>query len=137
MEISTAPINSDPVRNLTKIKITKTLNKIISILSARAENFPKSRDKRMSDEDKKPLLPRSVKQEPETQSSETESESSVAEIYWTDQTNDSLELTDSSSRDSMNSTEALAAAAGVEIVSDEIIAHRSQDMANLNIRGSR
>ena len=137
MEISTAPINSDPVRNLTKIKITKTLNKIISILSARAENFPKSRDKRMSDEDKKPLLPRSVKQEPETQSSETESESSVAEIYWTDQTTDSLELTDSSSRDSMNSTEALAAAAGVEIVSDEIIAHRSQDMANLNIRGSR
>ena len=91
----------------------------------------------MSDEDKKPLLPRSVKQEPETQSSETESESSVAEIYWTDQTTDSLELTDSSSRDSMNSTEALAAAAGVEIVSDEIIAHRSQDMANLNIRGSR
>ena len=137
MEISTAPINSDPVRNLTKIKITKTLNKIISILSARAENFPKSRDKRMSDEDKKPLLPRSVKQEPETQSSETESESSVAEIYWTDQTTDSLELTDSSSRDSMNSTEALAAAAGVEIVSDEIIAHRSQDMGNLNIRGSR
>ena len=125
------------MRNLTKIKITKTLNKIISILSARAENFPKSRDKRMSDEDKKPLLPRSVKQEPETQSSETESESSVAEIYWTDQTTDSLELTDSSSRDSMNSTEALAAAAGVEIVSDEIIAHRSQDMANLNIRGSR
>ena len=137
MEISTAPTNSDPVRNLTKIKITKTLNKIISILSARAENVPKSRDKRMSDEDKKPLLPRSVKQEPETQSSETESESSVAEIYWTDQTTDSLELTDSSSRDSMNSTEALAAAAGVEIVSDEIIAHRSQDMANLNIRGSR
>ena len=125
------------MRNLTKIKITKTLNKIISILSARAENVPKSRDKRMSDEDKKPLLPRSVKQEPETQSSETESESSVAEIYWTDQTTDSLELTDSSSRDSMNSTEALAAAAGVEIVSDEIIAHRSQDMANLNIRGSR
>ena len=125
------------MRNLTKIKITKTLNKIISILSARAESFPKSRDKRMSDEDKKPLLPRSVKQEPETQSSETESESSVAEIYWTDQTNDSLELTDSSSRDSMNSTEVLAAAAGVEIVSDEIIAHRSQDMANLNIRGSR
>ena len=94
------------MRNLTKIKITKTLNKIISILSARAENFPKSRDKRMSDEDKKPLLPRSVEQEPETQSSETESESSVAEIYWTDQTTDSLELTDSSSRDS---TELVAA----------------------------
>ena len=86
----------------------------------------------MSDEDKKPLLPRSFKQEPETQSSEPESEDSVAEMYWTDQTTDSLELTDSSSRDS---TELVAA--GVEIVSDEIIAHRSQDMANLNIRGSR
>ena len=86
----------------------------------------------MSDEDKKPLLPRSFKQEPETPSSEPESEDSVAEMYWTDQTTDSLELTDSSSRDS---TELVAA--GVEIVSDEIIAHRSQDMANLNIRGSR
>ena len=56
----------------------------------------------MSDEEKKPILPRGLKQEPESQS-DSDSEDSVAEIYWTDQTTDSLELTDSSSMDSADS----------------------------------
>ena len=88
----------------------------------------------MSDEEKKPILPRAPKQEPESQS-DSGSEDSVAEIYWTDQTTDSLELTDSSSMDSADIARLVAE--GVEIVSDEIIAHQSQDLANLNIRGSR